>query len=460
MTQKLCEKIERVLFGTDGIRGVANIHPMTPEIAMQVGKAIAYRVKNNKNPKIVIGKDTRLSGYMIETALTSGIVSMGVDVYLVGPLPTPAIALLTKSLNCHAGIVITASHNPAEDNGIKIFDKDGFKLSDDEEQKIEELILSEKTCIQKIKDIIGNKIGKAYRLDDAKGRYIEFAKSTIGDFNLTGLKIVLDCANGAAYYVAPRVFSELGAEVIIINDKPDGLNINKECGATFPKIIGELVKKNKADIGISLDGDADRVIIADENGEIVDGDYILSFCAVELVKKNKLKNNTLVLTDYSNLGVDEHLKKHNIEVIRTDNGDRYVIEEMKKNNYNLGGENSGHIIFSDYTTTGDGIISALQFIKLIKEKNIKVSESRQYIKKYPQIIKNIDVKEKKPLEDLKGLQEKLKEKKLILKNEGRILIRYSGTQNMCRILVEGENENIIKEIVEELSNEIKKEVGI
>jgi len=451
--------MSKKLFGTDGIRGTANIHPITPEIALQLGKAIAYGIKDNHNPKIVIGKDTRLSGYMIETALTAGIVSLGVDVYLVGPLPTPAIALLTKSLNAHAGIVISASHNPAEDNGIKLFDKDGFKLPDKEEEKIEELILSRKVYQEEIKDIIGNKIGKAYRLDEARGRYIEFAKSTIQDFNLQGLKIVLDCANGAAYYVAPRIFSELGAEVITLNNKPDGLNINKNCGATHPEVAAEIVKKEKADIGITLDGDADRLIICDENGEILDGDYILTFSALEMLKQNKLKNNTLVVTDYSNLGVDKALKKANINIARTENGDRYVIEEMKKNDYNLGGEQSGHMIFLDYTTTGDGIISALQLLKLLKQNNLKTSEIRKSMQKYPQILLNIEVKEKKPFEEMSSVQEKIKEIKEKLKNTGRLLLRYSGTQNICRIMIEGKNKELINQLANELAIEIKSQIG-
>jgi phosphoglucosamine mutase len=454
------EIVKKVLFGTDGIRGIANIHPMTPEIALQVGKAIAYSIKNNPHPKIVIGKDTRLSGYMIETALTSGIVSMGVDVYLVGPLPTPAIALLTKSLNAHAGIVITASHNPAEDNGIKIFDHDGFKLPDHEEEKIENLILSEKTDIQEIKDIIGNKIGKAFRLEDAKGRYIEYAKSTIGDFNLSGLKIILDCANGAAYYVAPRVFSELGAEIITINDNPDGLNINKNCGAMYPENVKKIIKKEKADIAITLDGDADRLIVLDEKGSIIDGDVILGFCSIELKQKNILNSNTLVVTGYSNLGLDESLKKYGINVVRTENGDKYVIEEIKKNNYSLGGETSGHLIFAKYSTTGDGIISALQLLKTIKEKNIKASETKKFIKKYPQVIINIDIKEKKPFEKMINYQKKINEINKKIDKQGRTLIRYSGTQNVCRIMIEGRKKNIISKMAKEIAKEIIKEVGI
>jgi phosphoglucosamine mutase len=447
------------LFGTDGIRGIANIHPMTPEIALRIGKAIGFGLKNKKTKKIVIGKDTRLSGYMIENALSAGIVSMGVDVYLVGPMPTPAIALLTKSLSANVGIVITASHNPAQDNGIKIFDNKGFKISDEYENEIENLVLSEKIDREEIKDIIGNKIGKAYRLDEARGRYIEFAKSTVKDFDLSGLKIVLDCANGAAYYVAPRVFSELGAELIVINDKPDGLNINKECGAAHPAFAAEIVKTQGANIGIILDGDADRLIICDENGEIVDGDYILAFCALELLNKGDLKNNALVLTEYSNLAVDHAVKKAGGKVIRTKNGDRYVIEEMKKRNYILGGETSGHIIFMNYVTTGDGIVSALQLLKMLKEKNKKPSSLKNIIDKNPQILLNIEIREKKPFEKMKDVNKKIKEINTNLKDEGRLLLRYSGTENICRIMIEGKDLNKIEIMANELAGSIKKEVG-
>ncbi len=447
----------RQLFNTDGIRGKANIYPMTPEMALKIGKAIAYIVRKEKNPKIIIGKDTRLSGYMFENALVAGIVSMGVDVYLLGPFPTPGIGLLTKSLNAQAGIVITASHNPSEDNGIKVFGDEGFKLSDEKEEEIEKLILNPEHM--KEEEITGNMIGKAYRLDEARGRYIEFAKSTIKDFSLEGIKIVLDCANGAAYYVAPKIFSELGAEVIVLNDKPDGLNINLDCGATHPEHTSEIIKKEKADIGISLDGDGDRLMVCDEEGNVVDGDHILAFCAIEMIKDNKLNKNTLIVTGYSNLGVDDAIKNAGGEVIRTKNGDRYVIEEMRKENYNLGGEFSGHIIFKDYTTTGDGIVSALQLLKIIKEKNIKASEIKKAMKKYPQVLLNIDVKEKKPFEKMPKVNAKINEIDLSLKGNGRTLIRYSGTQNMCRIMIEGKDEKTINNMAKELAELIKEELG-
>jgi phosphoglucosamine mutase len=449
----------RKLFGTDGIRGIANVYPITPEIALQVGKAIAYSIRYEKNPKIVIGKDTRLSGYMIETALTSGIVSMGVDVYLVGPIPTPAVALLTKSLNAQAGIVISASHNPAEDNGIKIFDKKGFKLSDEKELKIETSILSEEVNKEEIQDIVGNKIGKAHRIDEAKGRYIEFAKSTIKNFSLEGLKIILDCANGAAYSVAPKVFSELGAEIIILNDKPDGLNINNCCGAMHPEITAEIVKSEKADIGLILDGDADRLIVCDENGKKVDGDHILAILAIDLKEKNKLKNDTVVATVMANKGFDIAMKDNNIKIIKTKVGDRYIIEEMIKNDYNLGGEQSGHIILLDHVTTGDGILTALQILKIIKEKNNKISELAQCMHSLPQVLINKKVKEKKPFEDMIQVTSKVKEIERILGDNGRVLLRYSGTENVVRVMVEGPDKEIIKNMAKDIIEEIKKEAG-
>jgi len=452
----------RKLFDTDGIRGIANVYPITPEIALQLGKAIAYTMKASKghgNPKIVIGKDTRLSGYMIENALAAGIVSMGVDVYLLGPAPTPAVALLTKSINASAGIMITASHNPSQDNGIKIFDCDGFKLSDEDEERIEQVIFSNELDKKEREDIIGDKIGKAFRLDEARGRYIEFAKSTIKNFSLKGLKIVLDCANGAAYYVAPRIFSELGADVVVINDKPDGLNINLGCGAIHPEMAAEKVRKEKADVAIILDGDADRLIIADEKGEIVDGDYILTFCAKEMMGSGRLSKDTLVVTEYSNVGVDEAMVNASGKVIRTKNGDRYVLEAMRKHKLNLGGEFTGHMIFSDYATTGDGIISALQLLRLVKEKVMKVSDLKSVMRKYPLVIVNVNVKKKIPFEEMPDILKKINDINSSIKGEGRSLVRYSGTQNVCRIMIEGKDEKKIGKMADELAAMIKKEIG-
>ena len=324
------------LFGTDGVRGIAGKYPVTAEVALRLGKAVAIFFKNKeKRSKIIIGKDPRLSGYMLENAVTSGILSVGVDVLLVGPMPTPAISHLTKSFAADAGIMISASHNPAEENGIKFFSNEGLKLSDETEKEIEKIFFSEKVNEEQIH---GKKIGKAYRIDDAKGRYIEFAKSSIQNTSLKGLKIVLDCANGAAYNIAPLILSELGAEVIVSNDKPDGFNINLNCGALHPEVIRKAVLENKAHAGVSLDGDADRVIMVDEKGEVVNGDAIMAIAGLNLLEKNELAKKTVVATVYSNLGLDETIKNAGGRVVRVDNGDRYVIEEMLKKGYKFGGE--------------------------------------------------------------------------------------------------------------------------
>lgn len=449
--------MSRKLFGTDGIRGEANAYPLVSSVALKLGRALASTVKDEPGKAIIIGKDTRLSGYMLETALVSGIVSMGVDVYLVGPLPTPAVAHLTRSMNAKAGVMITASHNPAQDNGIKIFDKDGYKLPDEQEASIEELMFS-----KDIYDLMvgGTEIGKAYRIDEANGRYIEFAKSTVQDKRFNGLKIVLDCANGAAYDVAPKVFEELGAEVVVLNDKPDGLNINLNCGAVHPENTAKEVVKHGADIGVTLDGDADRLIVCDENGEVLDGDYILTFCAYQMLKNNALRNNTLVVTDYSNMGVEEGLKKMSGKVVRTGNGDRYVIEAMRKGDFNLGGEASGHMIFSDYVSTGDGVISALQLLKLISSAGIKVSEMRKYLTKNPQILDSFDVSEKTPFDEMPLVAKKIEEIEEKLKGQGRLLLRYSGTEKKCRIMIEGKEREATEALVAELASSIKHEIGV
>ncbi len=446
----------RKLFGTDGIRGEANVYPMVSSVALKVGKALASSVKDVPGSAIVIGKDTRLSGYMLETALVSGIVSMGVDVYLVGPMPTPAVAHMTRSMNAKAGIMITASHNPACDNGIKIFDKNGYKLPDVKEAEIEKLMFSDH-----LEDlsVSGTEIGKAYRIDEANGRYIEFAKSTVQEKRFNGVKMVLDCANGAAYDVAPKVFSELGAEVIVLNNEPDGLNINLNCGAVHPENTAKEVLKQGADIGVTLDGDADRLIVCDEKGEVLDGDFILTFCAYQMLKENRLRNNTLVVTDYSNMGVEVGLQKMSGKVVRTGNGDRYVIEAMRKGDFNLGGEASGHMIFSDYVPTGDGVISALQFLKLIKSAGIKVSEIKKYLTKNPQILDSFEVTEKVPFEDMPKVAEKVKEITAALKGQGRMLLRYSGTEKKCRIMIEGKEEEATQKMVDDLAAVIKNEIG-
>ncbi|MCX6801575.1 MAG: phosphoglucosamine mutase [Candidatus Diapherotrites archaeon] len=446
------------VFGTDGIRGKANTYPMTPEMALRVGKAVAlYFQKKNSREKhrIVIGKDTRLSGYMLETALTSGIVSMGVDTFLVGPMPTPAISHLTKSMNCDAGIVISASHNPSEDNGIKIFDTQGFKLDEKAEAEIEAMVLSEELN----SSASPHSIGKAYRIDDAKGRYIEFAKNSAGNIPLSGLKVVLDCANGAAYHIAPDVFSELGAETTVLNDKPDGYNINKDCGALHPEVIQEAVKKQKADIGIALDGDADRVIVCDEKGNIVDGDAIMAIFASDLLKKGKLASKTIVATVMSNIGLEKAMGKLGIKIIRAQVGDKYVIDELRKGNFELGGEQSGHIIFREYSSTGDGIVCALQVARIIKETGRPLSSLAAIMEKFPQILVNIEVKEKRPFEKMPAVKKAMEEAETELGKNGRILVRYSGTENKARVMVEAKDKKTVERIAEKIASEIRREVG-
>lgn len=453
MTQK------QKLFGTDGIRGKANVYPMTPDTIMKIGKATAVYAKSRnlkQKHRIVIGKDTRLSGYMFENALTSGIVSMGVDVILVGPVPTPAIALLTKSLNCDAGIMLSASHNPAEDNGLKIFAEDGFKLNDEAEKKIEEMILSD----SELEGVKSSEIGKASRIDDAKGRYVEYVKSTIKNESLQGLKIVLDCANGAAYSIAPNVFSELGAEVFVLHNKPDGRNINRECGALHPESMIKMVSKINADIGIALDGDSDRVVFADEKGNLVDGNKIIALCARYLKEKNKLRENTVVATKMANIGFDIAMEKEGISVIKTDVGDRYVLAEVRDRNLSLGGEPNGHILFYDYSNTDDGILVALQVLNMMKETNNTLSELTNFIKIYPEILVNIKVSEKKPFEKMPEVQKRIIESEKKLSSNGRIFVRYSGTENLARVLVEAETQDFAEKIANEIADEIKKEVGL
>ena len=450
------------LFGTDGIRGTANQYPMTCEIVLRVGKSVAryFKEKNSRTAhRIVIGKDTRLSGYMIESALTSGIVSQGVDVLLVGPMPTPAIALLTKSLNCDAGIVLSASHNPASDNGIKIFSYDGFKLSDAVEDELEKLIFEDGAEGSALAGVESPVIGKAYRVHDAKGRYIEYVKSTIGNESLAGLKIVLDCANGATYSIAPHVFSELGADVLAIHNKPSGLNINLECGALYPESMRRSVEKSGADIGISLDGDGDRVIFCDETGQIVDGNKILGIFATELKNEGKLAGDTVVATKMANTGFDAAMKNAGIKVVKTDVGDKYVLEAVRNGNYNLGGEPNGHLLFFDYTTTDDGILVALQLLKIMKKTGKKLSELASFMQIFPQILININVKEKKAFEEIPGVNEKVEKYSEKLGDKGRVFLRYSGTENIARVFIEGEHEDMIKKIAEDIASSIKSEIG-
>lgn len=430
------------LFGTDGIRGQANRHPITPEIALQVGKAIAhvFGATGNGDRKAVLGKDTRLSGYMLETALTSGLVSKGMDVFLVGPVPTPAVAHLTKSMAADCGIMLTASHNPFDDNGIKIFGGEGFKLSGEVESRIEQLVMAGDLPSDHIRSDV---MGKAYRIDDARGRYIEFAKSSIRNAGLHGLKVVLDCANGAAYRIGPWIFKELGAQVTKAYAEPDGYNINNGCGATHPATVGRMVRDAGADVGIAFDGDADRVIFADADGHEVDGDRILAMCALDFKERGQLRENTLVVTSMTNLGLHEAMSAAGIKVVTTDVGDRHVIECMRENGFNLGGEKSGHVILMDFATTGDGIITALQVLKLMKQTGRSLKSLASCMTEYPQRLVSFAVRKKPPLETLGPLQDAMREATAALGASGRYVIRYSGTENKARILVEAKERAMV-----------------
>ena len=448
----------RKLFGTDGVRGVANLEPMTSEMAMKLGRAAAHIfMRRAGRHQIVIGKDTRISGYMLESALTAGICSMGVDVLLVGPMPTPAIAFLTRSLRADAGVVISASHNPYQDNGIKFFSNDGFKLPDEMEARIEELIVSDEIShLRPTADLIG----KAYRLDDAAGRYIEFAKRSLPkDLDFQGLKLVVDCANGAAYKVAPTVLRELGAKVEVIGDKPDGMNINAGCGAVHPEQLQEAVRHHKADIGIALDGDADRAIFVCEQGTIVDGDHVMAALGLDLHQNGQLVKQTLVGTLMSNFGLELAMAKAGIKLVRTAVGDRYLLERMLAEGYNFGGEQSGHFIFLDHNTTGDGLISALQMLSLIKRTKKPLSELATAMVAVPQVLLNMKVKQKPVLESIPDIDRAIRESERRLNGSGRVLIRYSGTEPLLRIMVEGEKDTVIKEVAEDLARIVRAHIG-
>ena len=446
----------RKLFGTDGIRGVANVYPMTVEVALQLGKGCAYIFKDkNKRHKIVVGKDTRLSGYMMETAITAGICSMGGDVILVGPLPTPGIAFITTSMRADAGIVISASHNAYQDNGIKIFSSNGFKLPDLMEERIENLMFSEELSSSLV---TANKVGKAFRIEDAIGRYIVFLKNTYPqELTLDGLSIVLDCANGATYKVAPTVFEELGAEVTLLGAKPNGENINKNCGALYPGLVSAMVRKKKADLGISFDGDGDRVVFVDENGEIVNGDQIMAICASRMSKEKRLKKNTLVTTVMSNMGLEVSMREKGIRLVRTQVGDRYVVEEMVKRGCNFGGEQSGHLIFLDHNPTGDGILSALQLLAIMQKEEKSLSDLSDIMDHYPQKLVNVRIKERRRLEEFPAVIQQIKKVERKLGEKGRLLVRFSGTEPLVRVMVEGEDEKEIIALAEETARVIERE---
>lgn len=445
------------LFGTDGIRGVANEYPITPETALRVGRAVARALDAAKGGKhkVVIGKDTRISGYMLETALTSGLVSEGARVLLTGPIPTPAVAHLTRSMACDAGIMLTASHNPYADNGIKIFGPDGYKLNDALEAEVERLLFDRRLE----GPAPGASVGKAVRVDDAVGRYIEFAKNAAGAKSLEGLKVVVDCANGAGYFVGPLIFDELGAEVITLANKPDGRNINEGCGALHPELAASAVKEHGAHLGVCFDGDADRVIFVDAQGQVVSGDRILCLCAKALHEVGELRGETLVATVMSNLGLRDALAADGISLETTGVGDRLVLERMREKGYALGGENSGHIIFADHATTGDGIMSALKVLQVMKAKGASLAELADCMHEYPAELVNLAVREKPPIESVPALMEAIRVAEAAFGQEGRTLVRYSGTEKKIRILVEAKDAELASEQSAKLADAVRGTIG-
>jgi phosphoglucosamine mutase len=439
----------RKLFGTDGVRGVANIYPMTAEVALQLGRALAHVIKYGPGRhRIVVGKDTRLSGYLLEYAITAGICSMGVDVLLLGPMPTPGIAFITHSMRADAGVVISASHNPYQDNGIKFFKGDGYKLPDEIEAHIESLLFQRE--FEETRPT-ATEIGQAFRIDDARGRYISYLKSTFPkELELDGLKIVVDCAHGATYRVAPEVLQELGADVIPIGVRPNGRNINRLCGATHPEGMARLVARYQADLGIAFDGDGDRCIVVDHMGRVVDGDHILAICGLDMQRRQTLKRKTVVATVMSNLGLEVALKNHGLKLVRTKVGDRYVLETMLKGGYNLGGEQSGHLVFLNYSTTGDGILTALRLLSVMLREQKPLAELASVMEVYPQVLLNLKVKERRDLGTVPQAQKAIQAAEKRLQGWGRLLVRFSGTEPLLRVMVEGEKPTEINEVAQEL----------
>ncbi|WP_298068170.1 phosphoglucosamine mutase [uncultured Mailhella sp.] len=445
------------LFGTDGLRGRVNTYPLTPDMALRLGLAAGTVFRSDEcRRKVIIGKDTRLSGYMFESALTAGLCAMGMDVYQVGPLPTPAIAFLTRNMRADFGVVISASHNPFHDNGIKFFDKEGFKLPDEMEDRMSALILDR----EHVWDYpVPEKVGRAYRIVDASGRYIVYLKSSFPqELKLDGLRVVIDCANGANYKVAPLALEELGAEVFRLGTSPDGLNINYQCGSLHPESMKARVREVRADVGLALDGDADRLIVCDEKGRLLDGDQILAVCAEDLMKKGRLRNNLLVGTVMSNMALEAFMKERGGRLLRTDVGDRYVIESMRRHDASLGGEQSGHLIFRDYSTTGDGLLAALQLLRIMRETGRPLSELAGRLKPYPQVLVNVRVTRKTPFEQCEKLMEIKKATEDTLGERGRVLLRYSGTENLCRVMVEGEDEEFVRRAAREIADTAAREL--
>ena len=448
--------MSRKFFGTDGIRGKSNSRPMDAETVLKVGMAAGslYRRGSHRN-RVVIGKDTRLSGYMIEQALTAGVLSVGMDVFLFGPLPTPAVAMLTRSLRADIGVMISASHNPYDDNGIKLFGPDGYKLSDEQELRIEALVEGDADQLLAKPD----RLGRAKRIEDAQARYIEFAKRTFPkDLRLDGMRIVVDCANGASYRVVPTALWELGAEVISIGVEPNGFNINEKCGSTAPDKLADKVRELRADIGIGLDGDADRVVIIDENGRIIDGDQLMAVIATSWHSRGMLQGNSLVTTVMSNLGLERHLSEHGIGLARTQVGDRYVVEHMRAHGCNIGGEQSGHIVLSDFSTTGDGLIAALQVLAVVVESGKPVSEVCNVFTPLPQVLKNVRYAYGKPL-DLPAVKSAISDAEAQLKDCGRLVIRPSGTEPLIRVMAEGDDPKLVNKVVDGLIEILKREAA-
>jgi len=447
------------LFGTDGVRGVANLEPITSETALKLGRALAYELRNanGRHRRILIGKDTRLSGYMLETAMASGICSMGVDTWLVGPLPTPGIAFLTRSMRADAGVVISASHNPYQDNGIKFFSSEGFKLDDATERRIEELVFDERALARFRAH--GSDIGKAARIDDAIGRYLVFLKNCVPrTVTFDGLKIVIDCANGAGYKVGPDAFEELGAEIAAIGIDPNGTNINDGCGAVYPERLCEEVTRMGADVGIALDGDGDRVMIADERGELFDGDDVMAALGIRMAAEGRLSGNAVVGTVMSNLGLERTLAQHGIRLIRTEVGDPAIVREMLAHGYNLGGEQSGHVIFMDHSTTGDGLITALLVVALMAATRQPLSALRA-MRRTPQVLENVRVRERLPLHEMPEVGRLISSAEEQLSGSGRLLVRYSGTEMLARVMVEGDDHAAIVTVAETIGEAIRKHIG-
>ena len=451
--------MQRKYFGTDGIRGIANRGEMTGETLMRVGRALGYRLRKSldKRPKVLVGKDTRLSGYLFETALASGLCSVGADVHLVGPLPTPGIAFLTTGMRCDAGVVISASHNPYQDNGIKLFARDGFKLPDAEEFALEQLLDDPELAAYRP---TGVDIGRAWRIDDAAGRYSVFAKSAFPRFlTLEGIKIVVDCAHGAGYRVAPEVLSELGAEVIPIGVDPNGLNINAGCGALHPEVMAEAVQAAGAHVGLALDGDADRCIMCDEKGDIIDGDQILAMIGCDLLAKGVLPQCTVVATVMSNLGLDRAIRGAGGRVVRVDVGDRYVVERMRRDGLDLGGEQSGHVIMRGSSTTGDGLVTGLAVLSLMVEREVKLSKLARCMYRFPQVLRNISVSHKPDLGEIESVQAAIRAVEQKLGADGRVVVRYSGTQMMARVMVEGPELGYVESAARSIADTIQGAVG-